>query len=139
VAEGLRDSNVLVNCINIYALFKGSTWFKGDRNLEKLRKTVLSVTLQTTEGLLNMILIKQIGEGQSKDYAKTQSQLGQLLNSFILTATGNLDPSKEVLNKGHNFLSTNKKHGLAFLKKLMKKIDFGGYVEFIEERFLSSE
>ena len=45
-----------------------------------------------------------------------------------------------MLSKAHNFMNEkNARHGRLLLKKLMAKIDFIGYVEFVEERFISEE
>ena len=66
--------------------------------------------------------------------------IAQAIKNFVLGVTGNSELTKEVLAKQFNYMVVEEKPiGIPFLKRILKKVELQSSIEFIEERFLSSE
>ena len=66
----------------------------------------MKLTVSICAHVLQQGVVKKIGE-HSKNFAMMQNKLGQTIKSYIMTITGNLELSKEVLHKSLNFMCSD--------------------------------
>jgi hypothetical protein len=145
-----------VNLTNAYCLLRKvkKYWIVGCSSQEVSQKIVkctdnaMKLTVQVCADVLQLGVIGRIGVF-SKNHAVMQNKLALTLKSYIMSITGNLELSKEILHKQINFINNDEAHregtiysGKNYATSLVKQLTRRGVnikkaVNSLEERFLS--
>ena len=106
IMEQVANTNFLVNLTNAYSLLRkikvqwkdSCSTQQVNESFEFYADTAIKLTLKVCAEVLQRGIIEKIGVF-AKNNAIKQNMLAQTIKSYILSITGNVDLSKEILHK----------------------------------------
>lgn len=114
IIEIVSNTNFMVYLTNAYCLLRkvGKIWIKDNfskyskHNVDACVENGLKLTIQICAEVMQQGIIQRINV-HSKNYPMVQNKMAQTIKSFIMTITGNLELSKDVLHKSLNFITND--------------------------------